>query len=63
VGNKAAYLLTDGDTFNGYTVASLGLTKVAKIYYEAQTNILTAGSNYLALGDALYQACVNLVRA
>ena len=34
VSNKAAYLMTDGGTFNGKTVAGLGITKAAKIYYE-----------------------------
>jgi len=61
VGNKAAYLITDGDTFNGYTITGLGITKTAKIYYEAQTNILTSTSDYADLYDALYQACNNLV--
>ncbi len=61
VGNKAAYLMTDGDTFNGISVNGLGVTKTAKIYYEAQTNLLTSGANYADLYDALYQACLNLV--
>lgn len=61
VNNKAAYLMTDGDTFNGITVAGLGITKVANIYYEAQTNLLTSGSNYYDLYQYLYQACQNLV--
>ncbi|MEK6750941.1 MAG: M4 family metallopeptidase, partial [Chloroflexota bacterium] len=60
VGNKTAYLITDGDTFNGYTVTGLGITKAAKIYYEAQTNILVSNSNYHSLYDALRQACTNL---
>ena len=61
VGNKAAYLITDGDTFNGYEVTGLGITKAAKIYYEVQTNILTSGSDYGELYNALYQACTNLI--
>jgi bacillolysin len=61
VNNKAAYLMTDGDTFNGQTVASLGITKVARIYYEVQTHLLTSGSDYADLYDALYQGCLNLV--
>lgn len=61
VNNKAAYLMTDGDTFNGYTVTGIGITKVAKVYYEAQTNILTSSSQYMDLYNALYQACNNLV--
>ena len=61
INNKAAYLMTDGDTFNGYTVNGLGLGKVADIYYEAQTNLLTSGSDYADLHAALSQACQNLV--
>jgi len=61
VGNKAAYLLTDGGTFNGYTVIGLGLPKVAAIYYDVQTKYLVSGSDYQDLGDALYFACRNMV--
>jgi hypothetical protein len=61
VNNKAAYLMTDGGTFNGYTINPLGIDKVAKIYYEIQTNLLTSGADYQDLADALYQACVNLI--
>lgn len=61
VGNKAAYLITDGDEFNGYTVIGIGITKAAKIYYEAQTNLLVPTSDYGNLYDVLYQACLNLV--
>ncbi|MBI5825711.1 MAG: M4 family metallopeptidase [Chloroflexi bacterium] len=60
VGNKTAYLITDGDTFNGYTVTGIGITKAAKIFYEAQTNILVSNSNYHSLYDALRQACTTL---
>ena len=61
INNKAAVLMVDGGSFNGRTVASLGLTQVAKIYYEAQTNLLTSGADYADLYNALYQACINLV--
>jgi bacillolysin len=60
VNNKAAYLMTDGGTFNGKTVTALGITKVAKIYYEAQTNLLTSASDYQDLHSNLRQACTNL---
>lgn len=60
VSNKAAYLLTDGGSFNGYSVYSLGVSKVAKIYYEAQTNLLTSGSGYGDLYNDLWQGCINL---
>ena len=42
INNKAAFLMTDGGSFNGRTVAGLGLLKVAKIYYYAQTNLLNS---------------------
>jgi YVTN family beta-propeller protein len=61
VNNKAAYLMVDGGTFNGQTVAALGALKVGKIYYEVQTHLLTSGSDYGDLSDALYQGCTNLV--
>ena len=61
INNKAAYLITDGDTFNGKTVTGLGIDKAAQIYYEVQTNLLTSGSNYGDLYEALYQGCLNLV--
>ena len=60
VSNKAFFLLVDGQTFNTYTVSPIGLEKAIRIYYEAQTNILTSGSDYGALGNALRQACTNL---
>ncbi|MEZ4669905.1 MAG: M4 family metallopeptidase [Anaerolineae bacterium] len=61
VNNKAAFLIADGGTFNGQTVTGLGITKAAKIYYEVQTNLLTSGSDYADLYNALYQGCVNLI--
>ena len=61
VNNKAAYLMTDGGTFNGQTVDAMGTTKVVTIYYEAQINLLTSGSNYNDLYNALYQGCQNVI--
>jgi Zn-dependent metalloprotease len=60
VNNKAAFLMTDGGTFNGYTIAALGIDKVANLYYEVQTNWLTSGANYAVLRNALPLACSNL---
>jgi Zn-dependent metalloprotease len=60
VNNKACYLMVDGGTFNGQTVTGLGISKVADLYYEAQTNLLTSSSDYPALYSALLQAAVNL---
>ena len=53
--------MVDGGTFNGQTISALGVLKVAKIYYEAQTHLLTSGADYADLFEALYQACNNLV--
>ncbi len=61
VNNKAAFLITDGGTFNGQTITGLGISKASWVYYEAQTSLLTAGSDYLDLYVALPQACTNLV--
>ena len=61
VNNKAAVLMVDGGTFNGQTIAALGIFKTAKIYYEAQTHLLTSAADYGDLHDALFQACNNLV--
>ncbi len=61
VNNKAATLMVDGGSFNGQVIVGLGIPKVAKIYYEVQTNLLTSGSDYGDLYDALYQGCLNLV--
>jgi len=60
VGNHAAALMVDGGSFNGVTVPGLGYVKVAKIYYEAQTNLLTSAADYGDLYAALQQACTNL---
>ena len=60
VANKAAYLITDGDTFNGYTITGLGISKAADLFYEAQTNILSSSASYSSLYAALNQACSTL---
>lgn len=60
VNNKAAFLITDGGTFNGQTVTGLGVTKAARIYYTVSTAMLVSGSDYADLANALRQACRNL---
>ncbi|MBK5232875.1 MAG: M4 family metallopeptidase [Thermoleophilia bacterium] len=67
VNNKAAYLLADGSageaggTFNGQTIGAIGITKAARIYYETETAMLGSASDYADLGNALNQACSNLI--
>jgi len=60
VGSKLAYLLTDGATFNGYTITGMGIPRVADLFYEVQTNLLTSGADYTDLYGALAQAALNL---
>ena len=60
VGNKAAYLMTDGGMFNGKNVIGLGIPKAAKIFYEAQVHLLTSASDFADLYDDLILACNNL---
>lgn len=62
VGNKFAYLLTDGDTFRGRTVRGLGITRAAQIIYAA-TQLLTPATDYRGLAVALRQACSSLASA
>ncbi|MGH2799345.1 MAG: M4 family metallopeptidase, partial [Thermoleophilaceae bacterium] len=61
VNNKAAYLITDGDTFNGHTVAGIGIPKASRIYYEVNNAMLVSASDYADLANALPQACTNLI--
>ena len=61
VNNKAAYLMADGGTFGGYQVTALGPDKVAALYYEVLTTLLTSASDFQDLHAALPQACANLV--
>ena len=61
VNNKAAYLMADGDTFNGQHSEGLGLEKPLHIYYYVQTTLLTPTSNYADLGHYLSEGCKDLI--
>ncbi|MEN9936568.1 MAG: hypothetical protein RLZZ387_3147 [Chloroflexota bacterium] len=63
VNNKAAFLMTDGGTFNGQTVAGLGALKTGAIYYTLQTSFLTSASDYQDLSTGLPAACDLLASA
>lgn len=63
VNNKAVALMVDGGTFNGQTITGLGITKVAKIYYYVQTNLLTSGADYADLYYALQTSCAAQIGA
>ena len=60
VGNKFAYLLTDGGTFNGVTVRGIGLNRAAQIVYRASQQ-LTSAADYRAFAAALTQSCQALI--
>ena len=56
VANKAAYLIADGGSFNGRTVAAVGRSKSAALWYQAGLT-LRMSSDYSDLADALEQTC------
>ena len=61
VGGKAAFLMTDGGTFNGQTMTGLGEEKTLQITYDVADNMLTSASDYQDYGHDLEQACSDLV--
>jgi hypothetical protein len=54
-------LLVDGGTYNGYSVAGIGLTKAGRIAYRALTTYLLSGSNFADAANALRQSCADQV--
>lgn len=62
VGNKAAYLISEGGTFGGRTVTGLGRAKTARLYWRTLRS-LTSGSDYADLAAVLVQSCRSLVSA
>ncbi|HEY1177267.1 MAG TPA: M4 family metallopeptidase [Phytomonospora sp.] len=56
VGNKAAFLMVDGGSFNGQTITGLGLDKAEQIWWRVQ-NTLTSSATYGELNTVLPQAC------
>ena len=58
--NKLCYLLTDGDTFNGYAVSGLGMDRIVRLFYEVNSNLLGPNADYTDLSIALHQAAANL---
>ncbi len=61
VPNHAYALLADGGTFNGQTVAGVGLDKAGNVWWRAQSSYLTPSSNFTDAANALEQSCVDLV--
>ena len=63
VPNHGFALLVDGGTYNGHTVAAVGLTKAAHIYWRAQTVYQTPASDFADHADALQASCRDLIGA
>ncbi len=61
VPNHAYALVVDGGSFNGQTVAGIGIDKAANIWWRAQTAYLTPSSDFVAAADALETSCADLV--
>ena len=57
--NKTAFLIADGGTFNGQTVAGIGLTKSAWLWYQTGLT-LRSSSSFADLADALDATCSTL---
>jgi len=64
IANLAFYLLSQGGTHprgkSSINVTGVGMDKAIRIFYEAQVNIMTSSSNFLASGNATVLAAQNL---
>ncbi|MCX6050825.1 MAG: M4 family metallopeptidase [Chloroflexi bacterium] len=63
VPNKAFALMVDGGTFNGVTIASIGIDKAVQIEYRANTRYLSSAAKFLDDYNALNQSCTDLYGA
>jgi hypothetical protein len=54
--NKAAFLITDGATFNGRTVRGLGVAKAVQVWWGVE-NLLTPRATFQDVGNALAVSC------
>ena len=63
VPNHAFALLVDGGTYNGQTIAAIGLDKAAAIYWRAQSVYEVPTTGFPEHADALEQSCADLVGA
>lgn len=60
VPNHAFTLMVDGGSYNGESIAGIGMTKAAHVQWTAQ-NMLTPTSDFADNADALEAACSSLV--
>ena len=61
VPNHGYALLVDGGTYNGQTIAAIGLTKAAHIYWRAQSVYQTPTTDFDDHADALEASCTDLI--
>ncbi len=61
VANHAFAIITDGKTFNGYTVTGIGPIKSGAVWYRALTSYLTPVSDFQDMYAALNQAASDLI--
>lgn len=61
VPNHAYALMVDGGTYNGKTIAGIGLTKAGKIQYRTLIHYLLSASDFLDNYNAVQQACTDLI--
>lgn len=61
VPNHLYALLTDGGTYNGYTMTGLGFVKAAHLWWRAQKNYLTPTSDFANFADALEASANDLI--
>lgn len=59
--NHAFAMLTDGKTFNGYTVEGIGPIKSAAVWYRALTTYLIISSDFIDAYAALNQSAFDLI--
>lgn len=63
IGNKAVYLLANGGTHYGVSVAGIGNSKVGDIFYRTLTQYLTPNSTYSHYRVSAVQAATDLYGA
>lgn len=61
IANHAFALLTDGGTYNGYTINGIGPIKSGAVWFRAQAFYLTPFSDYAATYAALNLAAADLI--
>ncbi len=57
---KAAYLASDGGSFNGFEIAGLGIEKVEQIFYRAVTEYFEPGETFNLVYEDFIQAASDL---